>query len=198
MRPIDWLLAHLDEPGVAEIVIGVGRPVAVRGAEGFRAVTSMNFERNDIETLVAGTPMSGLIGSPTSLPPAELQLDARRLVVEVVRQGYNAALRIALVGAPPVDAEPRPASTTSAPRTATPTSAPRTTTPTSAPSRTSTPTSAPHAATPTSTPDPMTSYAPPRTSTPTSAPDTMTSYAAPRTSTPTAAPSRTSTPTAAP
>jgi twitching motility protein PilT len=109
------LLAQLDEPGVSEVVLGIGRPVAVRGADGFRPVTSMNFARNDIEILVAGTPMSGLIGSPTSLPPVEVHVESRRLVVEVVRQGYNAALRIALVGSQAASADTRSSSTIASP-----------------------------------------------------------------------------------
>jgi twitching motility protein PilT len=151
MKPIDWLLGHLDEPGVSEIVLGIGRPAAVRVTEGFRPITSMNFDRNDIETLVAGTPMSGLIGSPASLPPTEMQIDARRIVVEVVRQGYNAAIRISKVGgqdasnAPPrtktTSAQPQSApppvdvpvvrmtSSTAAPRTPTTTAPPRSVTP---------------------------------------------------------------------
>jgi hypothetical protein len=131
VKPIDWLLGHLDEPGVVEIVLGIGRPAAVRTADGFRPITSMNFDRNDIETLVAGTPMSNLIGSPTSLPPTEIQIDARRLIIEVVRQGYNAALRITLVGAQA--AATRDSSTTVPPRTVATTAPPRTVTPTASP-----------------------------------------------------------------
>ena len=123
MKPIDWLLGHLDQPGVSEIVLAVGRPAAVRAAEGLRPITTMNFERTEIETLVAGTPMSGLIGSPTSLPPAEMTVEMRRVIVEVIRQGSDAALRIALVAKPAEDAPVVPS------RITRPTVTPRTMTP---------------------------------------------------------------------
>ncbi|MBL9019405.1 MAG: PilT/PilU family type 4a pilus ATPase [Myxococcales bacterium] len=95
-RPIDWLLSHLDLPDVTEIVLGLGRPAAVKGTGGYRAITSMDFERKDIEILVAGTPLTNLIGAPTSLPPAELDIDGRMIVVEVIRQGPESALRLFL------------------------------------------------------------------------------------------------------
>jgi twitching motility protein PilT len=100
---------------VSEIVLAIGRPAAVRGPDGLRPITQMNFGRNDIETLVAGTPISGLIGSPSSLPPAELHVDKRRLVVEVVRQGFNAALRIALAGTPEASETTTPLRTVTTP-----------------------------------------------------------------------------------
>ena len=68
-KPIDWLLAHLDEPGVSEIVLGVGRPAAVRAAEGFRAITSMNFYAN--LHLVAG-------GSLLAVAPRAAALSMRK------------------------------------------------------------------------------------------------------------------------
>jgi twitching motility protein PilT len=178
MRPIDWLLAHLDDSDVTEIVLGLGRPVAVRGSNGFRAITSMDFGRTDIETLVAGTPLSGLIASPVSRPPFEVDIDARRLVVEVVRQGFDAALRIGLAAG--------------APRTVTPTTPPRTVTPTapSQPSPSPDPdpparfktTIAPRTVTPTAAPQ-ATPVIPARTTTPTAPPEPVAPVVSPRTMT---------------
>jgi twitching motility protein PilT len=111
MKPIDWLLAHLDEPDVSEIVLAIGRPAAVREADSWRRITSMRFERNDIEILVAGTPLSGLIGSPNSMPPVEMHIDTRRLLVEVVRQGFDAALRIARSGSQGASGARKPSAT---------------------------------------------------------------------------------------
>ncbi len=174
MKPIDWLLGHFDQPGVTEIVLAVGRPAAVRTAEGLRAITTMNFERSEIETLVAGTPMSGLIGSPTSLPPAEVQVETRRFVVEVVRQGFDAALRIT------VPAGQRP---TTPPRTITPTAAPRTMTPTAA-ARKMTPTAPPQPEPPPDEP-PLVSV---RMTTPVVPPRTLTPMPTPRPASPSSAP----------
>lgn len=126
-RPIDWLLSHLDMPDVTEIVLGLGRPAAVRSAQGYRAITSMDFERKDIEILVAGTPLSGLIGAPASLPPAEVDIDGRPIVVEVIRQGAESALRITLpAGAVrrELTERPRTISRIVPPRTQTPTAPP--------------------------------------------------------------------------
>jgi twitching motility protein PilT len=153
MKPIDWLLAHLDEPGVSEIVLAIGRPAAVRGPDGLRPITQMNFGRNDIETLVAGTPISGLIGSPTSLAPADMHVDQRRLVVEVVRQGFNAALRIALRGSPEASEKTTPLPTVTKPQpTVPPDDAPLVSVRMTKPS-VRTPTAPPPAAQPTVPPD---------------------------------------------
>lgn len=113
-RPIDWLLSHLDLTDVTEIVLGLGRPAAVKSAEGgYRAITSMAFERKDIEILVAGTPLTGMIGAPTSLPATVIDVETRKILVEVIRRGHESALRITL---PPGEARREP---TAAPRTRT-------------------------------------------------------------------------------
>ncbi|HEY5946374.1 MAG TPA: ATPase, T2SS/T4P/T4SS family, partial [Kofleriaceae bacterium] len=96
MARLERLLEYLDQPGVSEIVIGVDRPIAIRVDGAFRAVSPQPFAREHIVDLLDGTSLSGLIDSPESLPGLEVNACARWLVVEVVRRGAEAALRISL------------------------------------------------------------------------------------------------------
>jgi twitching motility protein PilT len=137
------LLDYLDQPGVSELVLGIGRPIAIRADEGYRAVTPGAYARDQLDQLLAGTALDGMLGSAESAAPVEVEACARRLVVQVVRHAAEVALRIALARPAP-SLEPRvtfarssgttPAAGTSPPmsRTVTPTTGltARTTTPT--------------------------------------------------------------------
>jgi twitching motility protein PilT len=69
-------------------------------------VTPNAYLRDQLDQLLAGTALTGMLGAVESRPPVEVEACARRLVVEVVRSGAEVALRIALArSAPPP--EPR-------------------------------------------------------------------------------------------
>jgi twitching motility protein PilT len=148
---LEQLLGYLDQAGVTEIVIGLDRPIFVRADNTYRAVVASPATRTQIEMLVQGTPLSGLIDAPQSRPGVELEVCARRLLVEVVRKGSDVAIRIVAAGPRQAGTTPTRAQTATTPRTITPTSVARTLTPTVTP-RTVTPTSSPRSTPPAGVP----------------------------------------------
>ncbi len=105
------------------------RPIVVRDDVGYRPVTPEPASREQITTLLEGTPLAGLINTWQSLPATEMDACGRRLAVEVIKEGTNVALRI--VGAVRAGARGTPSAGTV--RTTTPpagvSSTPRATTP---------------------------------------------------------------------
>ncbi|HSD91209.1 MAG TPA: PilT/PilU family type 4a pilus ATPase [Kofleriaceae bacterium] len=93
MGRLERLLEYLDQPDVAELVIGVDRPIAIRVGTAFRAVSQQSLAREHITDLLEDTPLTGLIDLDGST--FELEAFSRTLSVEVVREGSRVALRIA-------------------------------------------------------------------------------------------------------
>jgi len=99
MGRLERFLEYLDQPDVAELVIGVDRPIAIRIGAAYRAVSQQSFAREHITELLEDTPLTGLIDLDGST--FEIEAFSRPLVVEVVRQGPKVALRIAQKTASP-------------------------------------------------------------------------------------------------
>jgi twitching motility protein PilT len=113
---LEQLLGYLDRKDVTEIVLGIGRPIAVKMGQGYTPLTSLPVTDAQFTSLVAGTALER-IARASSTQPVDCEVGARRLRVELMRRGEEKALRIQPApaaaaatddSAPPVD-EPRPA-----------------------------------------------------------------------------------------
>jgi twitching motility protein PilT len=92
---LEQLLGYLDRDGVDEIVLGLGRPVAIRTADGYQHLTSAPVAQAQLDSLFVGTPLDGILES-SATDPVEVSVGRRRLRLEVVRRGAEAVLKIAL------------------------------------------------------------------------------------------------------
>jgi len=90
---LEQLLAYLDREGVLEVVVCVGRPVAVRTPDGYKNLGSTPVTRPQLETLVQGTQLQDIVGQAAS-QPTEVALGRRRLRAEAVKRGEELMLRI--------------------------------------------------------------------------------------------------------
>ena len=94
MNPkLEQLLAYLDREGVLEVVVCVGRPVAVRTPDGYKNLGSTPVTRPQLDSLVQGTNLQDIVSAASS-QPTDLALGRRRLRAEAVKRGEELMLRI--------------------------------------------------------------------------------------------------------
>ena len=77
------LLGYLDREDVGELVIGVGRPIAVRSGDAYQSLTSAAVSRPQLDLLLADSPLDRLIDVASH--PVDLEIGGRLLRVEVQR-----------------------------------------------------------------------------------------------------------------
>jgi twitching motility protein PilT len=104
---LEQLLGYLDRADVSEIIVGIGRPIAIKMGPSYTPLTSLPVTELQFESLVAGT-LLARIAKTASSEPTECDVGRRRLRVELLKRADGDALRIqsAPVAAP--SAEPRP------------------------------------------------------------------------------------------
>ncbi|HUJ60113.1 MAG TPA: PilT/PilU family type 4a pilus ATPase [Kofleriaceae bacterium] len=142
---LEQLLAYLDREGVIDLQLGPGRPIAVMTSEGMRPLTSAAVSRGQLDGLLEGTPLDGILDA-SLVHPVDLEVAARKLRATVLRVGdHDAVLKLALARRAPERPTPTPAPQIA--RTTTPPPSARTT---GAPpvSRTTTPPAVTHTPTP--------------------------------------------------
>ncbi len=92
---LDQILNYLDREGVTEIVIAVGRTIAMRKAGAYSPLTSKPVSATQLSSLIQGTPLPGLIPSADStLEAVEVDLGKRRVRVQAGRRGEEIVFRI--------------------------------------------------------------------------------------------------------
>ncbi len=92
---LDQILNYLDREGVTEIVIAVGRTIAMRKAGAYSTLTSKPVSATQLSSLIQGTPLPGLIPSADStLEAVEVDLGKRRVRVQAGRRGEEIVFRI--------------------------------------------------------------------------------------------------------
>jgi twitching motility protein PilT len=171
---LQQILGYLAKDDVREVILAVGRKVAIRQDSGYFSLTAKPLTRDQLATLVRGTGLASLLDGGASKKPFELEIYSKRYRVQVGIHGDDLIMRIDRIpAATAIDldapAAPRRKGGTHAPRTKGQTNAPRTKGQTSAPSaartKTATPrgrgqTNAPRAKGQTSSPPPPRTKAP--------------------------------------
>ncbi|MBV8758942.1 MAG: PilT/PilU family type 4a pilus ATPase [Deltaproteobacteria bacterium] len=146
---LEQLVAYLDRDGVTEIVISVGRPIAMKQRDAFVNLTARPLSHDQLLTILRGSPVASMVPARDGMAdPADVDIGKRRVRVQVGRRGEEIVVRLerpkAESRAKTLTGAPRTKSSTKSPtpgRTKTPTSVPRTKTPTAS-ARTKTPTGA--------------------------------------------------------
>jgi twitching motility protein PilT len=207
---LEQIVGYLDREGVSEVVISVGRPIAMKQRDTFVNLTARPLTPDQLHSILRGSPVAAMVPDTDGMAePAEVQIGRRRARVQVGRRGDEIVVRFEKPrGAPRTgDGAPR-AKTATGPgrvvettRSKSPTGqgahfirTPRAVSPTSLmppepaepPRRNRPPTNAPHAKAPAGRSKGNTH--PPRTKTPTSSGRSESTTNAPRTKAPTNAP----------
>jgi twitching motility protein PilT len=90
---LDQLLGYLDRADVTEIILGVGRPIAIKMGQSYTPLTSQPVSELQFETLVGGTPLER-IAKTLGSEPADCAVGRRRVRVELIKRADGNALRI--------------------------------------------------------------------------------------------------------
>jgi twitching motility protein PilT len=202
------ILGYLDDRGVTEILIAVGRKILIRQNGQLASLTSKPLTQEQLFTLFRLSPISDLIpeGDASRTAP-ELEVGRFHLRVEIRRRGEDLAVKISRAPSaidllPTIDLDPEPGQrvgragrTTTQPRTArtttNPTRTPRTTTSPTKTGRVPRTTTQPRSKGMTTQPRSKGMTTQPRTGKmPTSAPRTKVATNAPRTARPPTGPQR--------
>jgi pilus retraction protein PilT len=207
---LEQLVGYLDREGVTEVVISVGRPIAMKQRDTFVNLTARPLTGDQLASLLRGTPIAAMVPDDNGTADAQdVAIGKRRARVQVGRRGDEIVVRLERVRAKSPSAAPPPQRIVETTRSRTPSQpggivqgglsgggsgshliqTPRAKSPTAPvhpepqpPARSKTPSS------------------PPRTKSPTGGPRTKSRTAAPRTKTSSKSPTsaRTKSPSAAP
>ncbi|HEX5063231.1 MAG TPA: PilT/PilU family type 4a pilus ATPase [Kofleriaceae bacterium] len=90
---LDQLLGYLDRADVTEIIVGIGRPIALKTGQGYMQLTSLPVSELQFATLVGGTALDK-IHKTAGAQPIDCDVGRRRVRVELVRRPEGSALRI--------------------------------------------------------------------------------------------------------
>jgi len=89
------LLAQLDRPGVTELVVATGRPVAVRVHGSYQSLTASAVTMPQLMHLIGDTQLAALLPATEQVGDlVAIDLDGRALRTQFVRQGSDVLLRI--------------------------------------------------------------------------------------------------------
>jgi twitching motility protein PilT len=178
---LEQIIGYLDRDGVTEVVISVGRPIAMRQRDQFVNLTARPLSSDQVMSILRGSPVAAMVPERDGMAdPADVEIGRRRARVQVGRRGEEIVVRFERPpGARPAPTTRKPEPIVESIRARTPTGA-----------RPRTPTGehlirTPRAKSPTSLTQPEPADGPRRTKSPTGAP---------RTKSPTGGPTRTKTP----
>jgi twitching motility protein PilT len=122
MSRLRQLLGYLGRDGVSELVLGTGRPIAIKAEGNYKPITAAALTADQLLALVADSPLASQIpdrdsnGTPTSLT-----IEGRPYRVQVARRSDAILMKIELAGVE----QPRAAVAAPAPRVASPPAAVR-------------------------------------------------------------------------
>jgi twitching motility protein PilT len=96
---LEQLLGYLDRAEVSEIIVGIGRPIALKMSQGYTPLTSLPVSEAQFVGLLGATPLAR-VANGTSTQPVDCEVGRRRVRVELIRRGSEGAtLRIQAVPA---------------------------------------------------------------------------------------------------
>jgi len=85
---LEQLLGYLDRAEVSEIIVGIGRPIALKLGQGYTPLTSLPVSEPQFQALLGTTPLAA-IAKAASTQPVECDVGRRRLRVELIRRGQE-------------------------------------------------------------------------------------------------------------
>jgi twitching motility protein PilT len=92
---LQQILNYLDMENVTEVVLGVGRKIAIRQDGGYASLTPKPITLDQLMNLVKGTPLVRLIpDGDATRPAAELEMFGRRFKAQIGRRGDEIMIRI--------------------------------------------------------------------------------------------------------
>ncbi|MDB4952978.1 MAG: pilT4 [Myxococcales bacterium] len=92
---LQQILDYLDQETVTEVVLGVGRKIAIRQNGGYASLTPKPITRDQLLNLLKGTPLLALLpDGDATRPPVEVAVFGRRLRTQVTRKADDLLLRI--------------------------------------------------------------------------------------------------------
>ena len=127
---LEQLVGYLDREGVTEVVISVGRPIAMKQRDAFVNLTARPLTLDQLLVILRGSPVASMVPTRDGMAePADVEIGKRRARVQVGRRGDEIVVRLEKP-----KAEPRAKTPTAGPRSKSPTKNPaaRTKTPTNA------------------------------------------------------------------
>src|ERR1700685_1587872 len=96
---LEQILGYLDRDGVTEIVISVGRPIAMRKDGAFASLTAKPLSLPQVEALIQGSPLEPLVPARDgSAPVTDVDIGRRRVRVQAGRRGQEIVLKIESLG----------------------------------------------------------------------------------------------------
>jgi twitching motility protein PilT len=111
---LEQILLYLDRDGVSELVISIGRPIAMKQKGAYVNLTARPLTLPMLNVLVEGSALAtALPKTDGSFDPIELDVGRRKLRVRSGRRGDEIVLRLEVVGSAPA---PAPVTTTFAPK----------------------------------------------------------------------------------
>ncbi len=92
---LEQLAGYLDRDGVSEVVIGIGRPIAMRTKQGLQNLTARPVNLEQFTTLVRGTAIATMIPQADSVSEAvEIAIGKRRARIQIGRRGDEIVVTI--------------------------------------------------------------------------------------------------------
>ena len=106
---LQQILKYLDQDNVTEVVLGVGRKIAIRQDGGYASLTPKPITLDQLMNLVRGTPILALLPARDSVcPSVDVELFGRRLLAQITRKGEEIQIKIERRPAPQAGFEPEP------------------------------------------------------------------------------------------
>ena len=123
---LEQLVGYLDRDGVTEVVISVGRPIAMKQRDAFVNLTARPLSLDQLLTILRGSSVASMVPTTDGMAePADVDIGKRRARVQVGRRGEEIVVRLERAGrTKAATGAPRAKSSTKSPppaRTKTPT-----------------------------------------------------------------------------
>jgi twitching motility protein PilT len=99
---LEQLLGYLEREGVTQVVLGSGRPIAMRTRNGFADLTARPLSADQLASILRGSDLARLVPADDGDSEiAEVTVGRRQAVVQVRKRGGEVTVSLTRVGAPP-------------------------------------------------------------------------------------------------
>ena len=116
MNRLRQLLGYLGHDGVTELVLGTGRPIAIKADGNYKPITAAALTAEQLHALVVDSPLAVHIpDSDSNGSPSVVAIESRGYRVQIARRGEAVLIKIELAGVEQVVRAPAPRAPTPAP-----------------------------------------------------------------------------------
>jgi twitching motility protein PilT len=92
---LEQIIGYLERDGVTEVVISVGRPIAMKQRDAFVNLTARPLSPDQVMAILRGTPVAAMVPTADGMAePADVDIGQRRARVQVGRRGEEIVVRI--------------------------------------------------------------------------------------------------------